>query len=110
MNGAFPNVRTPSADQIRKIGAEFGLDLSEAEVAYLSELVAENLPEYERIDELTMSSRPTDRERGAGYRPDDEEDLHSAWVRKCHVPSDDGAPSTATRSVSGTASRLAASR
>lgn len=92
MGRAFPNVRAPSADQIRAIGAQFDLDLSDHEVTYLSELITENLAGYERIDELAPSSRPSYRERGPGYQPDKTEDPHNAWVRKCHIAGDDGAP------------------
>lgn len=74
MGRAFPNVRVPSADRIRDIGAQFGLDLSDDEVAYLSELNAENIAGYERIDELASSRHSSYRDRGPGYRPDEAED------------------------------------
>lgn len=93
MERAFPNVRVPSPEQIREIGEQYHLDLSADDVSYLLELIEENIEGYERIDALaSKQSRTSYRERGPGYRPDEAEDPHNAWVTKCDIAGDSDGP------------------
>jgi amidase len=60
--------------------------LSEEEIVYLSELIDENLPGYERIDAMWSDRERVKKDpRGPGYRPTESEDPYNAFVTKCEV-------------------------
>jgi len=93
MEPAFPNVRSPNPERIRQIGRKYGIEFSDSEVEYLSELVDENLAGYERIDELSPeSTRASYTDRGPGYRPNEDEDPYNAFVTKCSISADTDGP------------------
>lgn len=81
-----PSVRGPTPEEVREYAASHHLDLTAAEVADFTELLAGKTAVYERLEELPAPRRErryTDRD--PGYRPGDEEDPHNAFVTRCHV-------------------------
>ncbi|MBV9819634.1 MAG: amidase [Solirubrobacterales bacterium] len=83
-------VQPPSATELVRLGAQFGLDLEGAELEQLTALAAGMMASYERLDELDAPPRPVRYPRvDPGHRPLGEENPGNGWVWKCSIP---GAP------------------
>lgn len=79
-------LRPPTPAEIREIGAQFHMDLTDEEVADFAELMADKMGTYERIHQLDPTVREhVDATRRHGERPTGEEDPYNAVVRRCHV-------------------------
>lgn len=86
-----PNVRSPTAEEIRKTAAAHFIDLSDAEVEDFGAVIEETLEGYERLDEVAEPRRSLEyTDRDPGYKPGPDEDPLNAFVTKCRV---DGAGS-----------------
>ena len=82
---SFPNVRTPSVDELIALAADFGMTLEPALAASYRELIAEGIESYTRIDALPEPALPVAYPRGPGHRPAPEENPHNAWYWRCEV-------------------------
>ena len=78
-------VKTPTLDEIQTIASQFGLDLSEADLASFQGLMAGTLASYQRLQALPEPTLPVKYPRAGGYRPDRAEDPLNAWYQKCSV-------------------------
>lgn len=88
-----PSLRPPTADEVRDLARDHYLDPSDEAIQVFTEVIAEALQGYERLEELpepTPERRYT--ERDPGYRPGRDEDPHNAVVTRCRVPGADGGP------------------
>jgi amidase len=84
MHGAMP-VRTPSLEQLGEIALEYGLDLSDDDLASFQGLVAGALAGYARLDELAEPVPPVRYPRTPGHRPPPEENPLNAWYWRCSI-------------------------
>jgi amidase len=78
-------VRTPSLEQLSEIALEYGLDLSEDDLASFQGLVAAALSSYGRLDELVEPVPPVRYPRSPGHRPPPEENPLNAWYWRCSI-------------------------
>ena len=80
-------VQPPSASELVRIAAQFGLDLEGAELEELTALAAGMIASYRRLDELDAPPRPVKYPRlDPGHRPLGEENPGNGWVWKCSIP------------------------
>lgn len=86
MPGIPPNVRAPTAEEIREHAATHHIDLTPEEVEDFDAIIPELLAGYERLDELHEPRRARSyTDRDPGYRPGPDEDPLNAFVTKCTV-------------------------
>ena len=79
-------IRRPPLDEIRSLGAEVHMSLTEPEAADLAKLIDGMLQEIDRLDDLPIPEpAPRYRDRDPGYRPTSEEDPFNVFIRKCRV-------------------------
>ena len=79
-------IRRPSAEEIRRLAATAHMDLSAQEALDYSAGMDELLNDFDRLDDLPQPRfevKHTDRD--PGYRPDETEDPHNIFIRKCTV-------------------------
>ena len=78
-------VKTPTLAQIEGLAAQFGLDLSAADLVSFQGLMAGTLASHQRLQELAEPNLPVKYPRTSGYRPDASEDKYNAWYQKCSI-------------------------
>lgn len=84
----------PTDEQLRSIAERWGFKLSEDELNDYRILVNGALDEIatlDEYDELTFDL-VSDIQSRSGYRPENDEDPHNAWITKCHVTTDNKGP------------------
>jgi amidase len=88
------SLRTPTAQDIRELGEELNLSLTEEEITEYQELVAGTLESYETVRGLGQPEPPvsSSRTRSTGHRARDENDPLNAWITRCEVTGDDTGP------------------
>ena len=78
-------VKRPTPAQLRDIGAELGIDLSDADLEAYLPLVQSWLGGYDVLDEIPDYLPEVKYPRKPGYRPEGEENKYNAWITKCHI-------------------------
>src|SRR3970040_2057153 len=78
-------LKVPSADQLREVAQEIGLHLDDEDVASYLRLLAPNIAEYNRLDEIPDWLPEVKYPRTPGYRPEGEENPHNAWYYKTSI-------------------------
>ncbi len=78
-------VKLPSKDQIREIGASFGLDLTDDDAASFREIFKGPLQSYARLDQLVEPTLPVIAPRTPGYRPGPDENPYNAWYWRTDI-------------------------
>ncbi len=88
-------IRPPTKDDLRELGEELFLDLTEEELEFFAGVAEGRTDAYETV----MSQYPEPRlggverrERSSGRRVPDTEDPHNAWVTQCYVGGDEDGP------------------
>ena len=79
-------IRRPAAEEIRRLAAASYMSLSAEEALEYSVAMDELLNDFDRLDDLPQPRfevKYTDRD--PGYRPDEVEDPHNIFIRKCTV-------------------------
>ncbi|WP_418282690.1 amidase [Halorubrum sp. DTA98] len=86
-------IRPPTKEDLRELGEELFLDLTEEELAFFANMAEQRTDTYETV----MSRYPEPRlggverrERSSGRRVSDSEDPHNAWITQCYVRGDEG--------------------
>jgi len=78
--------REPTAAEVRALGEELHLDLTDAEVEAFCELLADGLDAYETVDTYTTRGRTQPGRRlDAGDRARENDPLN-AWITRCAIP------------------------
>jgi len=80
-------LREPTSEEIREIGAQLHLDLTDEEVEAFRERVADGLDAYETVRELgqpATGETDPDRTHDGGHRAR-EDDPYNAWVTRCDI-------------------------
>jgi amidase len=78
-------VRLPSIEQIRDLGAGFGLALDIDELSAFQHAFKGPLSSFDRLERLTSPSLAPVVPRAPGYRPDDSENPYGAWYWKTDI-------------------------
>jgi amidase len=82
-------LRCATTDQLRRIAADYGLHLSDADLEAFRRLMAASLESYRRLDQLVPPALPVRYARGPGCRPDPGDNPYNAWYWRCSIK---GAP------------------
>lgn len=87
------SLRPPTAEEIRQLGEDLYLDLTDDEVQDYQELVAGVLESYDVVRERGQPEPPGQsvRQRGTGHRVR-EDDPYNAWITRCEVEGADSGP------------------
>ncbi len=78
-------VRLPTTEQIKDIGSQFGLVLTEDELSSFRLAFKGPLSSYARLDRLVPPSLPISVPRAPGYRPSAAENPYGAWYWKTDI-------------------------
>jgi amidase len=87
------SLRPPTRAEIRELGADLYLDLTDEEVEQFRDLVAGSLGMYETIRDLGQPDHDLtpDRELDTGHRAR-ENDPYNAWITRCEIEGDADGP------------------
>ncbi len=83
-------VQPPSDDVLRKIAAQYRLDLSDEELAEYRSLMGGVLLSYARLEQLPEEKPEVKYPRTPGYRPAPQENPLNAWYWRCSIKGADG--------------------
>ncbi len=78
-------VKRPTLETLAYIAESYNLNATEEDLESFRGLMDGVLASYSRLDELAEPSLPVKYARGAGYRPDPEENPLSAWYWRCEI-------------------------
>jgi amidase len=79
------SVRLPSPEQIKELGAGFGLVLTSDETAAFQQAFKGSLASFARLDELVPPSLAPTAPRAPGYRPSASENPFGGWYWKTNI-------------------------
>jgi amidase len=84
------SAKLPTPDELKTVGRQLGMTLSDADVAFFLETMGGSVAAYHAIEAMADPMPPVTYPRTPGYRPQGEENRHNAWYYKSEVQ---GAPS-----------------
>ncbi len=79
------SVTRPSIAELQRIAADYGFDLSEAQLEEFRAVGDGTLASYARLDQMQAPTLPVKYPRDAGWAPTEEENPHHAWAWRCSV-------------------------
>ncbi len=88
-------MRHPSTAEVEEIAADLNISFTDEELTDYVQIVSDTIGLLERVEEIPKPNHPPttyEHDRGPGYRPDDEEDPHNAWITKCEIKGDGDGP------------------
>ncbi len=77
--------KLPTQDQLRKLGAEIGMDITPDYAQEVVEYLKPFAEGYRMMAALPDDLPPVKYPRGGFYRPEPEENKHGAWILKMHL-------------------------
>lgn len=77
--------KLPTTSQVRALGAELGMELTDAYADSVIKYIAPFAQGYRLIAALADDLPPVKYPRGQGYRPEGEENKYGAWIVKMHI-------------------------
>jgi amidase len=77
--------KLPSTDQLRKLGDELGMDLTESYAQSVINFLGPFAAGYRALAALPDDLPPVKYPRGGYYRPEGEENKYGAWIAKTHI-------------------------
>jgi amidase len=84
------SAKLPTADELKAVGRQLGMTLSDADADFFLATMAGNLAAYHAVEAMADPMPPVKYPRTPGYRPEGEENKYNAWYYKSEVH---GAPS-----------------
>jgi amidase len=78
-------IQPPTADQIRAIAADFGMELTTADAESFAGLVRGLAASYDRVDELVEPKPEVKYPRSTGHKPGAAENPYNAWAWKSTI-------------------------
>ncbi|RQG94897.1 amidase [Natrarchaeobius chitinivorans] len=85
-------LREPTSEEIRSLGDDLHLDLTDDEVEAFRELISDNLDAYETVRRYSQrGKRQPDRELDPGERARTD-DPYNAWITRCEISGADDGP------------------
>ena len=83
------SAKLPTPDELKTVGRQLGLTLSDADVAFFLETMGGSLAAYHAVESMADPMPRVKYPRTPGYRPEGEENKYNAWYYKSEVQ---GAP------------------
>src|SRR6195256_6266735 len=83
------SAKLPTPDELKAVGRQLGMNLSDADVAFFLETMGGNVAAYHAIEAMVDPMPPVKYPRTPGYRPEGAENKYNAWYYKSEVQ---GAP------------------
>src|SRR3989475_3033313 len=84
------SAKLPTPDELKAVGRQLGMTLSDADVAFFLETMAGNVAAYHAVEAMADPMPPVKYPRTPGYRPQGAENKYNAWYYRSEVK---GAPS-----------------
>ena len=84
------SVKLPTPDELKAVGRQLGMTLSDDDVKFFLETMGGNIAAYHAIEAMVDPMPPVKYPRTPGYRPQGAENKYNAWYYKSEVQ---GAPS-----------------
>ncbi len=84
------SAKLPTPDELKAVGRQLGMSLSDADVAFFLETMGGSVAAYHAVEAMVDPMPPVKYPRTPGYRPEGAENKYNAWYYKSEVP---GAPS-----------------
>src|SRR5262249_8342907 len=84
------SAKLPTPDELKAVGRQLGMTLSDADVAFFLETMGGAVAAYHAVEGMADPMPPVKYPRTPGYRPVGTDNPHNAWYYKSEVP---GAPS-----------------
>ena len=79
------SVKMPTPAELKQVGSELGMNLSDADVAFFQETMAGNVAAYALLESLPDNLPVVTYPRTPGYRPEGEENKYNPWYVKSEV-------------------------
>src|SRR5499426_700522 len=83
------SAKLPTPDELKAVGQQMGMRLSDADVAFFLETMGGTVAAYHAIEAMADPMPPVKYPRTPGYRPEGAENKYNAWYYKSEVK---GAP------------------
>src|ERR1700720_2090104 len=84
------SAKLPTPDELKAVGRQLGMRLSDADVAFFLETMGGSVAAYHAVEAMADPMPPVKYPRTPGYRPQGAENKYNAWYYKSEVQ---GAPS-----------------
>jgi amidase len=84
------SAKLPTPDELKAVGRQLGMNLSDADVAFFLETMGGSVAAYHAIEAMADPMPPVKYPRTPGYRPEGAANKYNAWYYKSEVQ---GAPS-----------------
>ncbi len=84
------SAKLPTPDELKAVGRQLGMSLSDADVAFFLETMGGSVAAYHAVEAMADPMPPVKYPRTPGYRPEGAENKYNAWYYKSEVQ---GAPS-----------------
>ena len=84
------SAKLPTPDELKAVGRQLGMSLSDADVAFFLETMGGNVAAYHALEAMADPMPPVKYPRTPGYRPEGKDNKYNAWYYKSEVK---GAPS-----------------
>src|SRR5213083_3515582 len=81
----MPSAKLPTTDELKAVGRQMGMNLSDADVAFFLETMGGNVAAYHAIEAMADPMPPVKYPRTPGYRPEGPENKYNAWYYKSEV-------------------------
>src|SRR5258706_15503272 len=88
--GIMASAKLPTSEELKAVGRQLGMTLSDADVAFFLETMAGTVAAYHAIEAMADPMPPVKYPRTPGYRPEGADNKYNAWYYKSEVQ---GAPS-----------------
>ena len=85
------SIPAPDLGDLRDISQQWGLGISDSELAVFKVLIEGALGSYQHVDAMYAASKPSPPER-ASYRPDDADNELGAWYHRCDLHESESGP------------------
>src|SRR3989442_2748894 len=79
------SVKLPTADELKAVGRQLGMNLSDADVSFFLETMGGSVAAYHAIETMADPMPPVKYPRTPGYRPQGAENKYNAWYYKSEV-------------------------
>ncbi|MGH7343804.1 MAG: amidase family protein, partial [Candidatus Rokuibacteriota bacterium] len=79
------SAKLPTPDELKAVGRQMGMSLSDADVAFFLETMGGTVAAYHAIEAMTDPMPPVKYPRTPGYRPEGAENKYNAWYYKSEV-------------------------
>src|SRR4029079_909226 len=79
------SAKLPTPDELKAVGRQLGMSLSDADVTFFLETMAGNVAAYHAIEAMADPMPPVKYPRTPGYRPEGKDNKYNAWYYKSEV-------------------------